>query len=394
MSESGLRRTTLTRRAVAALVLVAGAAGALAAQDLQKLGMRIVAADRAAAAAHDSILEIVRVMRNKRLPYDSIVTGAITLRFTSKDLSPSTRAALTRAGDATWERVEHGLGDAATRVAGRVPIVISDRTAASFISEARAYEYMSRLLPHIIDLGLPNMPGRSRGFVEPLNEAQAEDAMIDLVGSVASMDEPPALKVYVGDWLPAAGLNERNWNAAAIDLATTNASVARDCFAGSIPRCKSALGLTKVSDPYTEWYSPEDWRVIVSGSLNMGIVTEGRRDAMQACVAGHDMKECEWLVRERPASLPLDMDVRRTVVGLALELGGPKAYDRLVAAQGGSASDVLAATSGLGIDELVGQWRAHVLSATPANVRPRALEATAMLAWMLVFAFVAQRRRP
>jgi hypothetical protein len=373
--------------------MLAIAAHGVAAQDLQQIGMRELAASRAMTAAHDSITEIVRVMRNKKLPYDSIVAGALIVRYSSKDLSAATRATLQNSANETWKRVQLGLGDEATRVASRLPIVVNDRTSAAGILLDQRW-YTSRLAPHIIDLNLPNMPGRGRGFVEPISIAQAEGAMIDLIGSVASIDEPAALKVFVGDWLPAAGLTERNWNSAAVDLATTNASVTRDCFAGSVPRCKSALGLTKVSDPYTEWYSPEDWRAMVSGSLQYPAGSEGRRDAMHSCVDGHVLTECEWLVRERPSPMPLDMDVRRTVVGLALEIGGPKAYARLVAAQDKNASAILEATSGMPIDDFVAAWRARVLAATPANVRPRVLEATSLIAWALLFAFAAQRRRP
>ena len=127
--------------------------------------------------------------------------------------------------------------------------------------------------------------------------------------------------------------------------------------AGAIPRCESALGLTEVADPLTEWYSLSDWRVMVSGMRRLPGETTGRQASIDACVEDNIPKECELrFMRERAIPRPLDMATRHTLIGLALEVGGPKAFDRMTAATG-TAGDILAATSGVGIDELVARWR-------------------------------------
>jgi hypothetical protein len=369
------------RRAIPVFALIAFATHAGAAQDLNKIGARLVAADRAYNAAHDSLQALATAERDRKLPYDSIVAGSLMLRYTAKDFSPSEQAIFQHGAGAAWKQMQDALGDAADRIARRTPIAIGQRT------------WHNALAQQIIEFSIPGAEARSHSFSAPVSETQADDAIIDLIGSVASADEPPGLEHFSGAWIPAAGLGDRQWNTAAIDLATSNSAVTRDCYAGSIPRCKSALGLTEVADPLVEWYSPADWRVMVSGIRKTPGELPGRRASIDACLAGDAPKECEWLMRERPIPRPLDMEARHTLVAFALEVGGPKAYDRLTSATGG-ASELLAATSGVGIDTLVARWRAQVLAATPANVRPRVLEATSMIVWILLFAFVAQRKRP
>ena len=369
------------RRAIVALGLIAFVAQTAAAQDLNKLGARLLAADRALTAAHDSIQVLAKNERAKQLPYDSIVAGSLTLRYWSKNFSRTSHATLERAANESWKAMRRALGDGADRIVHRTPIVVDQRS------------WQNQLLPHVIDFYLPNTLGRSHSFTVQMSDEQAEDAIIDLVGSSAALDEPLPLQHYAGAWLPVGGLGERNWDRAAMDLATSNSAATRDCFAGAIPRCESALGLTEIADPLTEWYSPSDWRVMVSGMHRPPDETTGRQASINACLNDNIPKECEMLVRERPIPRPLDADSRHSLIGVALELGGPKAFDRMTAATG-SAGDILAATSDLGIDELVARWRMRVLAAAPENVRPRVLEATTMIAWILVFAFVAQRKRP
>jgi hypothetical protein len=370
-----------TRRAIVALGLIAFVARTSAAQDLNKIGARLLAADRAFTAGHDSIQALAKRERAKELPYDSIVAGSLTLRYRSKDFSRATQTTLTRAANESWKQMQRGLGDGADRIVRRVPVIVDERS------------WQNQLLPHIIDFHLPSVLGRSYSFTIQMSDEQAAGAIVDLIGSAASLDEPLTLQHYAGAWIPVGGIGARSWDRAAIDLATSNSAATRDCFAGAIPRCKSALGLTEIADPLTEWYSPADWRVMVSGMHRPPGETTGRQASIDACLNDNIAKECEMLVRERAIPRPLDMESRHTLIGLALELGGPKAFDRMTAATG-SADDVLAATSGLGIDELISRWRMRILTTTPENVRPRALEATTMIAWILIFAFVAQRKRP
>jgi hypothetical protein len=370
-----VRRATL--QLAAALIAFRGGA----AQDLAQAGARLIDAYRAADAAHDSVTAIIDSVRLARVPRDSMTVGGIRLRFRAANITPSTRAVLDHAAPLAWARTQAGLGDAALRVAATTPVIVTEEAA------------YSRFRPATVTISLPASAAIARTFPAPISEPQAEDAILEILGTVASFHEPTALKVYAGEWMPAAPLSADSWEAAAIDLAVSNSSATRDCFAGAITRCESALGLTDVKDPLTEWYSPEDQRVLVARSIPHAPDSSEERALRERCFSGAAPDVCEMLARERPVPRPLTTDSRRTVIALALELGGPKAYDRLTSAKG-SALEILAAASGRGSDDLMAEWRKRVLASTPNRVRPSVLEGGAMLAWTFLFGVAAARRRP
>ncbi len=163
------------RRAIVSLALIASAPHAGAAQDMNKLGARLLAADRLYIAAHDSIQVLAKAERDRGIPYDSIVAGSLTLRYWAKEVPPSTRTLLARAAANTWAQMQHALGNGADRVARRLPIVVSERA------------WLNGLAPHIIEFHLAGAAGRGRAFTTPMSEAQAEDVIVDLNGASSSV---------------------------------------------------------------------------------------------------------------------------------------------------------------------------------------------------------------
>ena len=68
---------------------------------------------------------------------------------------------------------------------------------------------------------------------------------------------------WAGFWAPSRPLTADDWQDAALDLTTSDASVrgTRSCYAGSDdPMRRSALGLIALHDTLAEWYAPEGWR--------------------------------------------------------------------------------------------------------------------------------------
>jgi hypothetical protein len=311
-------------------------------------------------------------------PKDSLRAGALTVKYTADDLSRSTVATLARGAAIAWGEAQAALGDAATRVVGRLPIIVNER------------RWVQRLEPRHIDFGLQGVPTRGRTFLAPIGDQEVATELLDLLGTVASIDEPAGLKAWFGDWIPLVNVTPQRWSDAAIDLATSNTSVARDCFGGSTMRCESALGLVEAKDPLRDWYSDEDLRVLVSTFARQAQYTN---EELDKCLSGNSPATCLAIARTRPVPRPLNGDSRRTVLGLALELGGTKAYDRLISAKG-TALEILSVTAGVPADSLMAEWRRRVLAAAPARVKPELLEASAMVAWTLLFAFGATRRRP
>ncbi len=364
---------------VAIATIACASARTASAQDLQKLSARVLAAHRAADVARDSVQAIVDSIRSAALPSDSLLAGGFIVRFAPGTLSSSTRAAIERGGSKAWLRIQEGLGDGAARVGQRLPIIVAQQAAPMRIQRAT------------VSFTLKGAATSGVWFPVPLSANQAEGGLVDLAGTIASLDEPNALKKFAGEWVPAAPLAHDRWEESAIDLATADAAVARDCWAGSIARCESALGLTDVTDPLTEWYSKSDLRVLVSRLPVPGNEPADRKSMRLRCLTGAAPELCELLEREHPTPRPVVLDSRRTLIGLALELGGPKAYDRMIAASG-TAMEVLATTAGMSADDLVSKWRVRTLAASPDRVRPHVFEATTLIAWTLLFAAFARRR--
>ena len=364
---------------VAVALIACASARTVSAQDLQKIGARVLAAHRAADAARDSAQAIVDSIRSAALPRDSIAAGGFIVRFAPGTLSSSTRAAIERGGSRAWARVQQALGDGAGHVGTRLPIIVAQQAAPIRIQRAT------------VSFTLKGAASSGVWFPVPLSATQAEEGFIDLAGTIASLDEPNALKKFAGEWIPAVSLAPERWEESAVDLATADAAVARECWAGSIARCESALGLTDVKDPLTEWYSNSDLRVLVSRLPVPANEPADRKSMRLRCLTGAAPDMCALLEREHPTPRPVVLDSRRTLIGLALEVGGPKAYDRMLAASG-TATDVLASTAGMSIDDLVTKWRVRTLAASPDRVRPHVFEATTLIAWTLIFAAFARRR--
>jgi hypothetical protein len=374
-------RARWVHRVLGAASLFAIGSHAARAQSVAQLAQRVISANHAIDAANDSVNAVVEEMKLAEMPRDSLKVGGITLRLTMAGLPASTRAVLDRAMIGAWSRVQLGLGDAAARVSARMPVIF------------KRHPVVNRLQTQILSFELAGRPGAGRMFQSPISVAEAQTGIVDMIGALAAFEEPTILKEYSGEWMPATRLSAENWAEAAIDLATETSAATRDCYAGSVARCESALGLTKVKDPLTEWYSPEDWRVIVSRFPKITKDAPEHVAMLDQCKSGEAPDVCLTLAREKPVARPLVMDTRRTMIALALELGGPKAYDRMNAAKG-SSLEILSATAGMGPDELVAEWRRRVLAATPDRVAPKALEVTAMLAWTLAFAALSTRKRP
>jgi hypothetical protein len=89
--------------------------------------------------------------------------------------------------------------------------------------------------------------------------------------------------------------------------------------------------------------------------------------------------------------IPLNLYTRATLLGFALERGGPSAYARLLRAKG-TPLEILANTAGVAPEVLVNEWRSRVLAALPRSAVPTGAETTVLLAWTVLFGVVATRR--
>ena len=346
--------------------------------EMPELRTRILAAERAYRVANGAYRSMLEADRIAAAPLDSLRAGGLRIEA-STALSSFTKRALQRAADASWGSAALALGDSVVAATRGDPLLFRQDSARSLLSPAVAHIWLARA------------PSRGSAMRVPLSSNEATDAMLDRIGALAAGRVSLAFSEWTFSWIPPRRFAGSDWAEVAVMMATANSSATRGCFAGAAARCLAALDLTPVNDRYSEWYSPEDWQVIVRAHFTGA--TEPWPNARRECLNLHNDKACLAIIKERPAPQPMPIDVRHSVVAYALERGGPKAFARLIEARG-TPLEALVAASGLSTDSLIDGWRSRVVSNTPHTVRPHALEATLMLGWALVFGIAAGRRRP
>jgi hypothetical protein len=343
---------------------------------------RLLASARRSAILRDSV-RLLHDMRATDLPADSVSAGALRFRFLKTNIGPELQATLQAAATQSMRAADSIFGDELSHVAGTSPILATRSTTQFGPMLNSAY---------MVALEIADGGGRSNIQRAPVTEHKLEDAILDLLGTMATKSVPMDVLTWGGEWVPSRRVMPEDWQNASVDLASSAAVVARSCYSGSVPACESALGLTPVRDPLAEWYTPDGWRVLVSGWTphkdSLSMVT----DHVQ-CVEKNVTAACERLARSRPVPIPVSVNTRQTLFALALERGGRAAFSRLIHAKG-SRLEILSAAAGVAPDSLIREWRTRVLASSPKSASPSPLEATVFVAWTLILGFAAGRRRP
>lgn len=247
---AALSRRSLTALALATSLVVPRASAAQSAAQLER---RLVAAARRGQLLKDSLAELHQ-MKSRDLPTDSLVVGDIKFRFVRANLGKDLEADLQVAATKALGIADSVLGSELHRIASETPILATR-------SRVR-YGEVTRV--GLVTLELGNGGGRSSSMRAPITRQKLEDAILDLLGTMATSHVPASVVGWGGEWVPSRPLTRDLWEDAAIDMASSKAAVARTCYAGSQPACESALALTIIHDPLTEWYTPDGWRVLVA----------------------------------------------------------------------------------------------------------------------------------
>jgi hypothetical protein len=353
---------------------------ASAAQSAAQYRARLSATLRTRKAAMDS-LDTLRARRALDLPPDSLKIGVVRVRYSKINLGPDLESTLRAAVQRAAAIADTQFGDA--QLEGPEAVIVVNRVARTDVSS---------LSFDIVQLELPGPSGRMTTIRSPLTQRKLSDELLDMIGTLATVGVPLDVSRWAGYWAPSHPLTPDDWEAAALDLTTSNSSVSRTCYSGSVSGCEAALGLTAVHDSLAEWYTPEGWRALVS-TWAPPIGDPGLAADHADCVEKKIMKTCKRLARMRHVPVPLNMSTRSTLFNLAIARGGRSAYTRLRNATG-TPLEVLSAVAGVSPEVLVDDWRTRTLAAVPHAARPTGAEATALLAWTALFGFAATRRRP
>lgn len=271
-----------------------------------------------------------------------------------------------------------------------------ERTYGAYAAELARKDF------HLIVSRSPDQTtGLPRGPVVPVivaTDANGHDVARRLTlsaGQVMSNGLDPALHGWIPTIYPLdPQFDEQRRRDVYEELVTAPWMAVRRCYLGDVARCRQAFGLTGGADPATDWYAPEDRARLAFDRSSRGGETTGQVALRKSCVDEHHDADCLVLLHGLPRDLvdpPLTTTARATLVSTALELGGPGAYDRLLAQPRAPLADRLAAAAGLPADSLIAVWRNRIRALAPMSAKVPARSAWAAFGWALIFGILALR---
>ena len=195
---------------------------------------------------------------------------------------------------------------------------------------------------------------------------------------------PKAFKEWLYAELLPDSVNTVQWTNTRLVLVSSYSTVAHRCYSGDIPACSIGLRLTEVSDPVMEWYDDAGRRRVVSAWLESRRYDRRRPEWDQAerCGAGADAACIAALRQWRGLEDPVPPGERMILAKLAVQMGGPGAYERILSATGTPAQR-LAAAAGVPIDSVLRVWQRRVHDTRLPSEDFSVTIAATSLAWIL-----------
>lgn len=216
----------------------------------------------------------------------------------------------------------------------------------------------------------------------------------NILAMMAPMPAPDeSLRRWLGGPLPPAvqGLKEE-LGQSYVAVVTSPFGVARDCFTGSLTQCRSLLALDRPLDPARIYRTLSERQKAVR-RVGFGRNENELRAATMPCYNGDDSTCASLLRRSEAWRLPpaVDLVARRTLVLVALTLGGRGAYGRLMADSTLPIDVRVANAAGVPLDSVFAVWHGAVVASRPVPVELPGYGPLVGLSWTVAFGLLAMR---
>ncbi len=341
---------------VAACVLVCMGTGA---------GAQDVGTERARLARLEAELRVERARRRVRDSLHAATVGVDTVRVGTLTVlsARGVPASLPAATAAAWRVLDARFGHE-TRVLASVELVVGVPGTPAVVTR--------------VD------PMRIRGVGVPadIDSTALAGTLASVAGRVIVDAQDPALRAWLDAHHDPHAPSRARFGDAYVELATGPWTVARRCLAGDLDGCRRMFGLVPGQDFLEQWYDDDERRHLVADAAG----PPARWTPQQrACVEHGASAACVAVLRAggRPlAPPPVTGKLRALLADLALEHGGPGAYDRLMASADRPLAERLAAAAEMSSDSLLREWHARTMAARPESVTLRAAGAWAAFAWV------------
>ncbi len=298
------------------------------------------------------------------LAIDTIRVGSLTV-ITNHSRAPATRLA----ADSAWTILRRSFGEHANAVSA-TPVFVR------YLEESQGDIAAQLINAYLIPISIHADPGEVAGVIAaslaPSVYRTGDELLRRWTGSQLLPAIRPTMLVTLYD-----------------ELATAPWSTAQACFLGQLQACRAALGISG-ADPALDWFNAIDRRHYLRSHLGSSVAMRTR---VEDCQGGEDAA-CVQLLRSFTADQfvpPFDVTARQLLLTIAVESGGPQAFDRLLSANQKPLDARLELAAGLPVDTLVARWRARILSAHPKTVAADMRSAWAAVVWGVAFTMAALR---
>lgn len=318
-----------------------------------------------------------------------ILLGALTAVATA-EASAQDSAAILRGMEARLDSMAAARQDRseALRKASTADTVAAGglRIATSAQYRALAEEAGALAWTHLLERFGPEVLSRTVLPVQALGTVVGPTSAPGAAGELATgfaraaeravwESQAPAFGPWLQGGSPGRVLSPEELDRIATDLATLPGRGNLECLQGLTSACLSMLGLGLGSDTLSEWYEPDSWpglAGLVSGYLPPDLMAD-----RAACVESGAPDACAAVLTPARLRPPVNVEGRLLLLQLALEAGGPRAFERITEPGAPTLEARLARAAGQPIDSLAVRWASTVRASAPrgpaAPIGPLAL---------------------
>lgn len=350
-----------------------GAPRTAGAQTVEEWRTRARIADSITAAASKRVRELGerRIFTADR----EIRAGGRRFRYHAEELSSRDSAALALGLERGRDLLRTRHGDAGVALIDPSPWSVATRRSG-----------ISAILVIAAERNWAGTQGLLRS---PVSSAEVENHVLGLAGD-RLVSSTPALRMYAG-WT-ALQPDRIQSEEVARRLALSWSSAGRRCAAGAIAACRVVLEPFDPRAGAERYFEPRDYRDVVAAGKLPALSDSGFFATRRRCLDGVD-SSCVRIIAQVQPPDPFGVEIRGSLLALAIRLGGRDAVARIAAAPNDPTIPLLARAAGVSEDSLLRTWHAETVGAVangPADAMPVLLST---VAWGALLVLAATRRK-
>jgi hypothetical protein len=209
-----------------------------------------------------------------------------------------------------------------------------------------------------------------------------------LVADQLWREQDATLVSWLQGSFPSGPLDEAELVSLSARLAVVPARPNPGCLAGIVSDCATALGLGVGPDTLSAWYDSTAWPGLAWQS---GESRPRSESTLRNLCSVRNYAACREVLPRGAIAPPVGASGRELLVWLALQAGGPGAFERLTADPTAPLERRLEAAAGVPLDALLAQWIDVVRSAMPDGQWPGGIESVTTLVWCAALLLLALR---